>query len=329
MRLLPNKYYIIKHFLQERKMVDCAYKKQFVANRNQQIQYYNWWQQDAYSHWLGDFIEKRGLLNGTRKTIALCSVFDDERILDKLDTDVRIFFSGENLHNVRHSQYADYRLSGKCPFDLGIGFDYFEAENYLRFPLWMMYMFAPNATEDDICRRCEQLRYPPIGDKNKFCSLVARADWNGVRGNIADEVAFIDEVNFPSSFRHNDDSLQNDFGNDKVAYLKQFKYNICPENTNAYGYVTEKVFESIAAGCIPIYWGSFGNPEPDILNIESILFWNKDVDNSGVIETIRQGFFSSNIYMDFATQPRLKDNAESIIIQRFNMLESKLRQLIS
>ena len=104
-------------------------------------------------------------------------VNDDLSILEHVDTNIRIFFSGENLHNPRHAQYADYMLSGKKPFDLALGFDYFEHENYLRFPLWLTYMFAPNATEEDIYKRCEELRFPKIDNKTRFASLIARYDW--------------------------------------------------------------------------------------------------------------------------------------------------------
>ncbi len=41
----------------------------------------------------------------------------------------------------------------------------------------------------------------------------------------------------------------------KHAWLKEYKFNICFENSSNPGYLTEKLFDSFAAGCIPIYWG--------------------------------------------------------------------------
>lgn len=46
------------------------------------------------------------------------------------------------------------------------------------------------------------------------------------------------------------------FVDDKLATLEKFKFNLCFENFSGQnGYITEKIFDSFAAGCIPIYWG--------------------------------------------------------------------------
>lgn len=46
----------------------------------------------------------------------------------------------------------------------------------------------------------------------------------------------------------------------KIEVLSKYKFSICFENfSNARGYITEKIFDSFYAGCVPIYWGA-----PDI-----------------------------------------------------------------
>lgn len=35
---------------------------------------------------------------------------------------------------------------------------------------------------------------------------------------------------------------------DKMAYLRGFRFNICSDNFNADGYVTEKLFQYVEAG---------------------------------------------------------------------------------
>jgi hypothetical protein len=43
----------------------------------------------------------------------------------------------------------------------------------------------------------------------------------------------------------------------KLTTLKNYKFSICYENARDIpGYITEKIFDSLAAGCIPIYWGA-------------------------------------------------------------------------
>lgn len=47
---------------------------------------------------------------------------------------------------------------------------------------------------------------------------------------------------------------------DKIATLQNYKFSICFENTKGTpGYVSEKIFDCLAAGCVPIYYGA-----PDI-----------------------------------------------------------------
>ncbi len=43
----------------------------------------------------------------------------------------------------------------------------------------------------------------------------------------------------------------------KLNVLKNYKFCICYENMkNTSGYITEKIFDALIAGCIPIYWGA-------------------------------------------------------------------------
>lgn len=44
---------------------------------------------------------------------------------------------------------------------------------------------------------------------------------------------------------------------DKLETLKNYKFCICYENArDIQGYITEKIFDALAAGCIPVYWGA-------------------------------------------------------------------------
>jgi hypothetical protein len=48
--------------------------------------------------------------------------------------------------------------------------------------------------------------------------------------------------------------------NGKIGVLRGYRFNIAYENTgNLPGYLTEKLFDSFAACCVPVYWG-----DPDV-----------------------------------------------------------------
>ncbi len=49
---------------------------------------------------------------------------------------------------------------------------------------------------------------------------------------------------------------------EKHKVLSQYKFNICYENAkNIPGWITEKIFDSFFAGCVPVYWGWRGVSE--------------------------------------------------------------------
>ena len=43
---------------------------------------------------------------------------------------------------------------------------------------------------------------------------------------------------------------------DKMPILKQYRFSICFENAIFGGWITEKIIDSLFAGCIPVYWGA-------------------------------------------------------------------------
>ena len=299
------------------------YEKQARENARQSVRYYNKWV-DPHGYWLGDFIIKRGLISGN-KWINICSVGGYRGIVQHIEGP-KVFYPVENLHD-DCMNYADH-LMFENQVDLALGFDYFVEPNYMRFPLWPLYMFAPNASDEQIIRRCAELRFPDVTNKKKFASLVARYDWHGTRSQIHDVIKHIDKVYCPSGVLHNDDALATEYQDDKAAYLKQFYFNICPENSDSYGYVTEKIFEAISAGCIPIYWGSMNDPEPGILNKEAIILWNMNGDNTENVKKIEELYSHPAMLKEFMEQPRLLPTSDEYILDMIHELESRLRKVI-
>ncbi|MGE0206437.1 MAG: glycosyltransferase family 10 [Candidatus Babeliales bacterium] len=59
-------------------------------------------------------------------------------------------------------------------------------------------------------------------------------------------------IEWPASFKTYKGKVSH-----KRPVLKNYKFCICYENSNnAPGYVTEKIFDCLVAGCVPIYWGA-------------------------------------------------------------------------
>ena len=173
--------------------------------------------------------------------------------------------------------------------DLCLGFMHSSESNYLRFPIWISGILSPNATISDLRELVSKINDPKnrLSKRDKFAALIAsHSNLSDVRFDLFQSIKKLAKklrikspyVHCAGRFLNNTDELNVKFNNDKLSFLRQFKFNICPENCSSHGYVTEKIFHSFISGCIPIYWGALNDPEPDLINQESIIFYNKQDD---------------------------------------------------
>lgn len=306
------------------------------------VRYHNFWDgETADEIWFTGFLQSRGLLKKYTKAhfvffSALGSVMllrVDELLHPFCSNRKRIFFSGENINHPVFKDYHD-NLINRPSVDLSLGFDFIDSQCYLRFPIWLLEMFPPQSTVEDIRCICNSLSHQQLESfRNRFCALVSgTSTWLGtdslkMRTHMVQQLNAIAPVDCAGKLLHNTDELKERFGDNKVEYLKRYRFYICPENASVEGYVTEKLFHCIGSGCIPIYWGACGNPEPDVLNRDAILFWNPDGDNEALLKQIAELEGNSALYRDFFEQPRLKDDAWQIIVNYFESLEQHLNNL--
>jgi len=306
------------------------------------ILYYNWWnKQPADEIWFTTFLRHHGFLDRYPKTRFVCfSALGNLNVL-RLDSFLhpfshnrkRIYFNGENNHHPNFAPYLNNLLDHRS-IDLSLGFDYTDDPRYLRFPLWLLEMFPPQSTVNDIKRICDQLSHQQWDSttRNRFCALVSGnrgPDDPGAqrRTRLVESLNAIASVDCAGKLLHNTDELKTRFNDNKAEFLKQYKFYICPENASVEGYVTEKAFHAIGSGCIPIYWGACGNPEPDVLNRDAILFWDPDGDNEELLHRISVLQSDNRLYRDFFEQPRLKDDAWQVVANYFDQLEQHLNNL--
>ena len=243
-------------------------------------------------------------------------------------SDYKIFYTGENIH-ARFTEYEDLLLKNKN-IDLSIGFDYLIQEKYFRFPIWLMNLFEPDEINyQTIKQKCTLWNnYPEIYGREKFCSFLSRHDYFGDRLYFYNEVRRIEKIDCGGDFMHNNDDLKLKYNDDKFKYLKSYKFNLCPENSNYPGYCTEKVFEAIKCGCIPIYWGSDNNPEPNVLNHDAIFFLNSHGNNEQTLKEISLLLENEKIYLEFNHQKRFTEQAPDVIFDFFVTLEQKLKEVV-
>lgn len=303
-------------------------------NRGSSVSFYNFWprqQNKAQDTWFSDFVHYYKLDTGGKK-INFVSLFGKKESVYFIKHP-RIFFTGENIHSTLvNDRYTLINQAYLSKFDLSLGFDYETIEdkvNYMRLPLWILYLIPFDATFEDIRDLIKNLNHPQHRSAvyhTRFGCNISKHDNNGIRRKMITLLSKIDEIKCAGNFMNNTSELRNEFKDNKLHYLRNFKFNICPENSNFPGYVTEKIFESIQAGCIPIYWGSENKPEPEILNPDAILFYC-DTREEELFEKIKMLHENISAYEDFIRIPPFREKAAERIWEKLSTLKSKLEKL--
>ncbi len=171
--------------------------------------------------------------------IVFYSCFGEEHLKY---TCTRIFYSPENWR-------PDF-----CRCDYAITFDRLEDARHLRLPLWALYF-----SKDLILQEDPAVRYEDWAGRKHFCCIIVS------NANAGERIAFYHKLNeklqVDSAGKWN-----NTIGkpllpgtDQKLNFIKDYRFVISFENASHSGYTTEKIIEPLMAGCIPIYWG-----DPDV-----------------------------------------------------------------
>lgn len=158
---------------------------------------------------------------------------------------VRIFWCGENAR-------ADFNF---C--DYAITFDDLDYEDrHLRFALFLHDL-------KDVPKDSSMFHKSDFGSeyaRRKFCSfVVSNGKADEKRSEVFMALNSYKRVDSAGKFKNN----VGFYVDDKVSFLRQFKFNICFENSYTNGYITEKIIDAKKADTIPIYWGGGQNKRAD------------------------------------------------------------------
>ena len=137
---------------------------------------------------------------------------------------------------------------------------------YLRAPWWLPYTL--DRTAPGRCPLPAALSAPadPAAWRARpgFTAMLS-SHYAYPRRGLYDALSAIGRVSAPGSAFHNAEwptdiaqgAQKHLVG--KPAYLRRFRFNVCPENSQstdaAGGYNTEKLPQALAAGTVPVYWG--------------------------------------------------------------------------
>ena len=167
----------------------------------------------------------------------------------------------------------------------------------------------------------------------KFCSFIYSQDTLGegakLRRIFCEQLMQYKHVDCPGKVLHNLDSPllssrhdANNWHESKVCFMSNYKFNIAFENSDAHGYITEKLVDCYMANTIPIYWGSRGDVAP--FPKESMIC-AQDYDSlDNLINRIIEIDENNNLYMQILNANPFRSN----IVNRYNELLSNMRSFL-
>jgi hypothetical protein len=218
----------------------------------------------------------------------------------RLHSGVRIFFTGEPLRP--DFRECDYSV-GPCALD---------DPRHLPLPFYVTY----GQPADLIKRHDDPERI--LAGKTRFCAFIVSSHnprKNRNRLKYFERLSRYKRVDAGGRFMNNLGGPVPGGSAGKIAFLRDYKFNIAFENSSLPGYTTEKIYEPMVARCLPIYWGdpliaqhfnprSFLNyadfPSEEAL-IEKII--ELDQDEAKYLEYLRHDepnlFFSHKRILDF------------------------------
>ncbi|ADU84619.1 glycosyltransferase family 10 domain-containing protein [Helicobacter pylori] len=227
----------------------------------------------------------------------------------------RVFYTGEN-------EVPNFNL-----FDYAIGFDELDfKERYLRMPLYYASLHykaqsvndttAPYTLKTDSLYTLKKPSHKFKENHPNLCAVVKGESDPFKRGfasfvasnpNAPKRNAFYEALNTIEPVTGGG-SVKNTLGynvKNKSEFLSQYKFNLCFENTQGYGYVTEKIIDAYFSHTIPIYWGSPSvakdfNPK-SFVNVHDF----KDFDEA--IDYVKYLHTHENAYLDMLYENPLNE----------------------
>ena len=274
----------------------------------------------GWEFWFERYIEDKKLRKNCEH-IDFFQVFWPKKNL-KYSTNKKIFVTYEYIWKDRFPSYDDYCL---WKVDFSIWFRKYDRKDYYRFPLWLCTLIEPEETSlDQIKKKIEKLESEKTKfKKDKFACLIASHDDKGrVRTKTYNLLSSVWTIWCPWLLLHNIDVKIPKY-EDKINFMKEYKFNICPENKYYEWYVTEKLVDAIKAGCIPIYYGAFNKFDEKIFNKDRILF----CDDINLEKKVKELNSNKEKYLEFIKQPIFKENVADIIFEYIENFDSKFRKI--
>ena len=218
----------------------------------------------------------------------------------------------ESLSNIGPINTADYDYSfSSCKMD---------TKNNIRIPLWSLYIdwfdnqYIENRNQAFLCSPEKLIGPREFEEKTNFCCILTNTAKQRHNRCIREKFYpyFMEYfgkrdifVESRGRFLQNMPSIG---GNEKhkLEYIKDFKFNLCFDNGNDDGWITEKIIHPIYEGVIPIYWGCAD--VGDEFNIDAFIHARDFKTPEDLCEEVLRVHNNPSVFKEIQKQPCFPEN---------------------
>lgn len=197
--------------------------------------------------------------------------------------------------------------------DYALSFDLINHPRHFRWPLYAHHIDLENAWEKLINKKSIEDAYKILHSKSGFCCMVVS------NGNAKERIKFYTKL---SKYKKIDSGGRflnniNKSINDKMSFIKNYKFVISFENSSHDGYTTEKIIQPFITNSIPIYWG---NKKISLdFNTNSFINANESFDKA--IQQIIELDKNEEKYVEMLMQPVFNNNVIPKCCNEYKVLE--------
>ena len=213
----------------------------------------------------------------------------------------RIFYTGECAKP--DFDYCDYAFT----------FDYIDDPRHYRLPLYGMYLdpYELERKDYDVERIADE--------KTRFCSFVVSSQRGPERFDLFHKLSKYKKVDSGGKYMNNIGGPISPDYDQKLEFIRNYKFVIAYENTLSPGYTTEKILDAMRVNSVGLYWG---NPlvHRDF-NTRSFLNRHEYANDEAFIERIAELDNDRNKFIEYLSEPYYNGNQVNEYVKPENVLK--------
>jgi len=219
--------------------------------------------------------------------LIICSCYGHDYLKYKC---IRICFISENLR-------PDF--SG---YDYVLSFDINDDPRHYRLPLYRLYIDLWGQSMNVLKEKSRQEIREEWKAKEKFCCMLVSNGHSKKRIDFFHKLSAIRQVDSGGRYLNNIGRAVDN----KLEFIRDYKFVFAFENSSHPGYVTEKIIEPCFVGSIPIYWG---NKQVDRdFNPRRFINYHDFNSEEALIQRILEIDRDDELAMEIVSQPIFRDN---------------------